>query len=1050
MVLALSVFIIPLLDPTYAFGHRTARFEHVTVDQGLSENAITAIFQDRQGFLWIGTHDGLNRYDGYNFRTFRRDPKDSTSISDNIVTSAVHGHNGTIWFGTLMAGLNLYDPDTEKFTRYKHDPNESGSINSDTIRALFSDGDGLIWIGTDNGLDSYDPVSETFTHYQYVFPDGSTLDSKRVFHLAENRAGLLMMSLGESGLLSYNKEAQTFSQIRVISDQLATKTALTAFFFREDKRGLNWVTTGFGVDVFDTNYVLKEHLEIVDPQSSELNIAGFTYEDEQGLVWIGRADGLGLYDPIEHVHELFRYDPYNPHSFSNTYCTTYCVDRTGLLWVGTEGGGLNKYNPRKATLAHYFHKPTDETSLSNNFVMALYIDSEDTLWVGTIGSGLNRFDPNSGDFDHFVHDPGDPSSIGSNLVRAIVEDRWHNIWVGTYGGGISILNRDNQTFSHYQYDPLDPASIGSDRITAFYRDRSGTIWGGTETGGLNRYDEKTGSFHRFMHDPENPDSISSSSAMDIIEDHQGVLWIATGGNGLDRFDRDRGCFSHYRHDPENPASLSDNRAWSLYEDSSGTLWIGTYGGGFNRFRPESHDFVRYGVKEGLANNVVYGFLEDKQGHLWMSTNHGISRFNPRTGRFKNYNKSDGLQSNEFNTGALCQDRNGRMYFGGVNGFNAFYPEQVIENPYAPPLVLTSFKVFDQELKADKAVNRLNRVELSHDQNFFSFEFAALDFSTPNKNQYAYKLEGVNSDWVACGTRRFGSYTNIDPGLYKLKIKGSNDDGVWNEVGLTLDIIIRPPFWQTWWFFALEMSAILLIMSTIIFFITRYILLLKAKAQAEQFAMVGKFASYFAHDLKSPLEGAFLIASELKDTIDPDDQKRKFYEDLVQGISRVRALVMNALDFAKASKPRPMPTDLNGLIRTKADDFQQTCPCQFSFELDPTLPHLMIDAQLFQRIFDNLFRNSYQARQETCHITIRTRSERQWAMITVSDTGKGIKQDMIDHVFEPFSSDTGKGYGFGLAFCFETIKSHGGSITVSSSTGQGATFTIKLPHQAGLS
>jgi len=476
-------------------------------------------------------------------------------------------------------------------------------------------------------------------------------------------------------------------------------------------------------------------------------------------------------------------------------------DRSGVLWIGTYGGGINKFDRGQEQFAHYQADPTNPNSLNESMVWVIYEDQAGVLWIGTGGGGLNRFDRGEGQFIHYQNESDDPNSLSNNLVTSICEDRTGVLWVGTGGGGLNRLDRQERQLIRYQSDPYDPYSLNNDTVMSIYEDRSGMLWIGTYGGGLNRFDREKGQFVHYRSDPDDPHGLSCDIVRSIYEDQAGVLWVGTWGGGLNRFDREEERFTRYLNDPDDPHSLSNDLVTSIYEDESGVLWIGTWGGGLNRFDREKGRFThyRYGEKGGLPNDIVYGVLEDRQGYLWLSTNSGLSRFDPRTETFKTYDVRDGLQSNEFNGGAYHKSRSGEMFFGGVNGFNAFYPGDLKDNPYVPPVVLTSLTQGGEGVGLGRAVESVAEVTFRWPNNFFEFEFAALSYSQPEKNQYAYMLEGLEEDWIPVGTRRFGRYTNLSGGTYTLRIKGSNNQGVWSEEGVSVEITIVPPFWETLWF-----------------------------------------------------------------------------------------------------------------------------------------------------------------------------------------------------------------------------------------------------------
>ena len=503
-------------------------------------------------------------------------------------------------------------------------------------------------------------------------------------------------------------------------------------------------------------------------------------------------------------------------------------DRTWGLWIGTFGDGLNKLDTQTKNFGHTKSEPRNSNSLSNNYVRSIYEDKSGVLWIGTDYGGLNKFDRKNNRFTHYRHDPANPQSLSHDGAFAIHEDQSGTLWIGT-DFGLNKFNPETETFTHYKHEPDNPSSLSSDHIIVIYEDRSGVLWVGTNVKGLNKFNRDSETFTHYTSQPNNPKSLSHNGVRSIYEDRSGVLWIGTDGSGLNQFDPETETFTHYKNDPYNPNSLSNNVVFSIHEDRLGLLWIGTLAG-LNRFDRVNDTFTHYTEKNGLPNDVVYGILEDDNGDLWLSTNRGLSKLvlsaaeglDPRSGSFKNYDVNDGVQGDEFNSGAYYKSRSGEMFFGGINGFNSFYPDRIKDNPYVPQIVITDFQIFNKSVPIgtyedahsrksplQKHISATKEIALSYKENVFSFEFAALHYAAQENNQYAYMMEGFDKAWIYAGNERKATYTNLDPGEYVFRVKGSNNDGVWNEEGTTIGIVITPPFWQIWWFRASLIFSVLM-------------------------------------------------------------------------------------------------------------------------------------------------------------------------------------------------------------------------------------------------
>jgi ligand-binding sensor domain-containing protein/signal transduction histidine kinase len=778
----------------------SARFERITVEDGLSQNAVLTILQDRRGFIWLGTEDGLNKYDGYEFEIFKHDAEEPTSISDSLISKLYEDQFGVLWIGT-RSGLDRYEPDTRSFSHFQNDPADPNSLSGTWVVSIIEDHEGTLWIGTDDGgLSQFDRETNTFIRFTHNPFDPMSLSDDSVRVIYEDNNNHLWVGT-RNGLNRYNPSEKTFSHFGNDPSDLFNLSENNISCILEDMGGILWVATeGSGLyykrPSADRFSQLRNNPQ--DPESLSHNRVRSLFEDKDGQLWVGTQNGLDLLNPtgMDFIH--FRSEPGNPQSLSSNSIWSIYQDRSGVLWFGTYGGGVSKYSQYGNQFAHYQHKSDNPNSLSDNMVWAIAEDQYGALWIGTFNGGLNRLDPARNVFTLFEHDPEDPSSLSSNDVRSIFEDSSGNLWVGT-SGGLDRFDPESGDFIHYRNDPESENSLSENRVLTILEDRMGYLWIGTRTGGLNRLDPTTGDWTRFLHEPEDDGSLSDNRVWSLYQDHIGAIWVGTLG-GLNMWDENDQRFIRYNNDPDDPLTLSNDSIFSIYEDPVGVLWIGTWGSGLDRLDRETQQFTHYTEKDGLPNNVIYGIETDKDGNLWLSTNLGLSKFNPRSETFKNYDVRDGLQNNEFNVGAHAAGQNGKLYFGGVQGFNEFFPDQVQDNPTIPPVVITSFAKFNQTVKKDLTDGE--EILLSYRDNYISFEFAALDYNAPDKNLYTYMLEGFDQDWIQAGTRRYTSYTNLQGGDYVFRVKGSNNDSIWNEQGVSVRIKITPPLWKTGWFIGL--------------------------------------------------------------------------------------------------------------------------------------------------------------------------------------------------------------------------------------------------------
>lgn len=785
---------------------RDIRFEHISVEQGLSNYAVTRIVQDHQGFLWIGTEDGLNKYDGYDFTVYKSDPADSTALSNRIIQALYVDHAGTLWIG-VGDGLWQYHPDTDKFDRFKSDPRDRNSLFGKSISAIFEDRRGEFWIGTDQGLYRYNRAQDRFIIYRHDSTRTNSLSHDAIAALCEDRTGALWIGTAGGGVDRFEREKNSFVNFRADTKNPTGLSSDYILCLREDRRGVIWIGTAGGLNRYhrETNSITRCRYDPRDPHTVGPDVIFDIAEDSPGALWIGTFHhGLLRYEAA--TDRFFRYlpNPNDPYALSEARISCIYEDRSGVMWLGTYRHGLNRYNRRQDVFARY--KTDDE-------IYAVCEDRRGNVWIGTSDAGLLKYDHQGRCLAQYRQAPQNPDSLTTNGIMAIHEDsRFPNdLWIGT-SVWLHRYEARRRRFIRYPHVPVGRTTHHEQWVVKIvYEDAAGEIWIGTNGSGLYRWERGKKTFIPYRCDPENPQSLSHNSVWAICEDptSRDVLWIGTFGGGVNRFDRVTQTFTRYQDDPNNPNDLNNGAVYSLYADPEGDVWIGTWGGGLNRLDPRTGRFEHYTERAGLPDNFVKSILPDDHGNLWLSTDKGLSRFTPKTGVFKNFTVKDGLLSNQFLSGAHFKAPDGELFFGGENGVIAFQPDSLKAHAYPPPVVITDFKVFGQSLSrrvpsSPSPVTDTPHiiVRLSYRQNFFSFEFVALDYTDPSKNQYAYKLEGFDQDWIPNGTRRYANYTNVNPGEYVFRAKGANSDGVWNETGASVHLYIAPPFWKTWWFRAL--------------------------------------------------------------------------------------------------------------------------------------------------------------------------------------------------------------------------------------------------------
>ncbi|RKY98443.1 MAG: histidine kinase [Ignavibacteriae bacterium] len=851
------------------------KFEHISLEQGLSQSIINTIMKDSKGFMWFGTQSGLNKYDGYEVVIYKNNPFDSTTISNNIVQSTFEDDEGYIWIGTAGGGLNKFNRETETFTQYRHDPQNPNSISADFVGFAFEDKSNDIWVFTnDGGVDLFNKETEKFEHFKNDPDDPNSLCSNNIRRIHEDISGNIWFGT-TNGLNKFNREKRNF-------ERFVVGTFISAIYESKNEPEVFWLATGNieeltggkGLIRFDTennSYTHYKHSSS-NPNSISSNIANQIYGSKNGTIWIATAYGLNKFDPSDNKFKTYlpnptkkngkynvilgfaedmfgkilvvtaerdggyefnpetetfthyEYDPSDPNSLSNNIITRVYEDTTGVFWIGTAIGGLNKIDHYAKKFISYVFDPNDPNGINAQIVRGIHLDKNGELWVGLADGGLDRFSKDRKKVTHYTHEQDDPKSISEDDVWAIHEDKEGNLWVGTHGGGLDKFDRETETFKHYSFDENDNNSISNNFIREIYEDSKGRLWIGTDFGGLNLFDRETETFYRIEHNPKNPNSLPNNSVRSIVEDKAGNLWLGTTGGGLSKlvlnpddekrersevFDFGGNTFTNYRYNPADSGSLSNDLVQSVFIDDDGIIWLGTFGGGLNRFDPRTERFTHFTDENSdLPDNVIYSVLGDEKGNIWMSSNRGIIKYDPVKSIFANYDMDDGLQSREFNGQAEFYSSTGEMFFGGIDGFNSFFPDSLMNNPYPPRVAITEFRLFNKPVSIghdsplNMHISETKEITLSYWQNDISFEFVALHYNKPEENKYAFMLENYDPDWIKTDNQRWATYTNLDPGEYVFKVIASNNDGVWNYEGASIKLIITPPWWQTGWAYVL--------------------------------------------------------------------------------------------------------------------------------------------------------------------------------------------------------------------------------------------------------
>ncbi|MBA6302509.1 response regulator [Colwellia sp. MB02u-14] len=1059
----------------------TIHFSHLSDVDGLSTNTINDVLQTKDAFIWVATVNGLNRYDGYQFKAFRHDPDNIDTVSDNFITALIEDKQGGLWVGTSAGGLNYFNVKTEKFKHYFSVSEEENSISDNYINSVFQDSNNTIWIATKNGLNKFNVKTKTFKRFIYQKKNTKYND----FHsIIEDKKGMLWLTSNRGGLTQFNPVIETFTYYSDKNNQVNNINADRVNALLLAKNGDVWLGTNLGISIFDTTdkkFIDFITLPVKDGVANS-NIHDI-YQDSNNDFWIGTFSGLYKYTAAIQSFTHFEENNSDSSSLSFNQITDIYEDKNYNLWVGTYGGGLNKLALNQFNFAHIQHSTTNINSLSNNLAFAIAEDNYDYFWYGTFG-GLNRYNPKTLTFTTFTHDANQASTISSNNVLSVYVDSKNNKWVGTYDGGLNKLSNNSSEFKHYQHQANDASSISHNSILSIQEDYANKLWVGTWGGGLNKFDTTSGKFNRFVADG-NENSLSNNTVWDIYQDQKNRLWVGTD-NGLNLYQENRENFIVFKHDPDNRNSLSNNKIMTIYQDKQNIFWFGTWGG-LNKYDESTGVFTHYREQDGLANDSVYGILEDPQGTLWLSTNKGISHFDPKTETFKNYDVYDGLQGNEFNGGAYYKSKTGELFFGGVNGISHFFPESIendntianvgltdfLLNNISVPVISSSVDdnigvVNENIFSLEQAINQLDSLTLSHNEKLVTFEFSALHFSEPMSNKYAYTLEGFDEKWVYTDAKnRRATYTNLPAGDYVFRVKASNGDGYWNEQGKSLNVKVLPAPWLSWW--AFTFYFIVGIGALISYIYRLNYQRLKEQAINLRLTRVDKLKDEFlantSHELRTPLNGIIGLAESLIDGVAgqlPDKANHDLSMVVASG-RRLSNLVNDILDFAKLKN--------HGLqIHTSAIDINSMIDVVFTLSratlkikdlvlvnnIASDFPAVEADEDRLQQILFNIVGNAIKF-TESGTITVSAQlvgnsesDEQQFVCIDITDTGIGIAAENLSTIFESFEQISGdetrgaSGTGLGLAVSKQLVELHGGKITVSSTLNKGSTFSFTLP------
>jgi signal transduction histidine kinase/ligand-binding sensor domain-containing protein/CheY-like chemotaxis protein len=1080
-------------------GGAELRFDQAVFDTGVQNSG--AFIQDRDGFLWLGTIGaGLVRYDAYQTKVYK--PGGLNSLPDSYVYALYEDREGLIWIGTAGSGLVKYDKATDTFTQYRHDPNDPTAIGGDAWSpvsdvGIVEDQDGILWVANSGGLSALDKQTGVFTRYQHDPQDPRSLSDDDARTLLIDHAGVLWVGVAD-GLNRLDKQTGAFTRYVHDPNDPQSFGGVAVNSIAEDRDGLLWLATQesglFSFDPRTETFTQYAH-DPDDPNSPSSDVLTQVYEDSTGRIWIVyvniKQTGVSAFDKRTQTFTHYIHDPDDPYSLSSAMLCCVYEDRAGILWMVNDVGVVDKLDNRKPNFKLYRANPDDPDSLDSSVIVPVYEDRQGVLWIGT-DKGLNSYDKRTGIFSHHL----------SGYYPGVYEDSAGTFWLGsTLPGILSIFDHaTGQIVKSYVHDPDDPDSLApTQQVNMIAEDRTdpNILWIATYDVGVERFDKQTETFTHYPSNPDDLNSLSNNSLYSFYQDGEGILWFPTLGGGISRLDPRTNTFTRYTHNPADPTTISADTVNVVFEDSTGVLWVGT-AVGLDKLDRATGAFTHYTEETGFPVSAICEIAEDADGNLWMGSldGGGLIKFDPRTEALKVYRTSDGLQGDAFFPLNGIVDRDGEMWFGGPKGLNSFYPREIVDNSYIPPVVVTALKQGGEDMALGAAPERVKVIMLDWQHNFFEFEYTALNFTRAEKNQYKYMLEGLDKEWFNAGTRRFGRYSGLPGGDYTLRIVGSNNDGVWNEEGVSIRVKVIPAFWQTGWFYGL--CAMIVLGGLLGTFrlrtaqLQRFNRELEQKVEARTVELAqarevaedareraevasrakSEFLANMSHELRTPLNGILGYVQILKREMSLSARQLDGLNIIQHSGEHLLTLINDVLDLSKieAGKMELHPADfyfpgflesIAGIVLARAEQKDLT----FVYAPGDSLPSgIHADETRLRQVLLNLLSNAVKFTDEG-QVTLSVRElrrepasdpsvrfpARSLLCFEVADTGIGMAPEQLERIFQPFEQvgdveRRAEGTGLGLAISRRLVNAMGGELQVKSGHRKGSVFwfEVELP------
>jgi signal transduction histidine kinase/ligand-binding sensor domain-containing protein len=1078
-----AILVLTLLIAFYSSFAQAGKmsFKNLTPEMGLSHGDVLSIYQDHEGYMWIGTVDGLNRYDGVTFTVYKNNPKDSTSLPNSCIICIYEDKKNNLWIGTATSdGLCRYNRETDNFERIRYTDEQNGKLEN-IVTTMLDDNTGQLWVCTSNGVFWFDPAKNIFHQcFTETYGKDILVNFNEIHKDKDGTLWFISEDQVNGGIIKYNpvtKETDRYNTQHPIFK--LKENAVYSFLI--DKQENIWIggySTGLTMIDQHSKTIINYQNEPGNSNSLSSNYIPTLEQTDDGKILIGTESGFNVFDPYTKTFDRYTATEADGSIVSNSIKKIY-IGNDGIVWIGCWAGGISIYDKRFEKFTLYKHDK--QTGYSFKIVTSFAEDLNGNIWIASDGRGITWFNPKEKKFVRYLSNVNDPKTLTNDKVLAVETDDKGGLWVGMWQGGLNYFQiKDSKLILKKKYPRVDETDPKSNSVFRIYRNKAGEIWVGNFETGAYLFDPKTERFKRMFSLKELDTEVKAGSAIiDILSDSQGDVWFATLGRGLIKLNRNTGKYEHFTHNEHDSTSICNNNPNVIFEDSEKRLWIGS--SCLNLYNRETSTFTNYTTAQGLTDNTIAGILEDNHHNLWISTNNGISKATIDTTKekieltFRNYSTFDGLQNKIFNKWAFLKSKSGEMYFGGINGFNVFQPDSIKDNPYLPPVHLTDFLLFNKPVPIGtknsplkKHISQTQKIVLKHDQSVFTFRFIALNYIFSEKSQYAYKMDGFEKDWNYVGNKREATYTNLDPGDYTFHVKASNNDGVWNEQGTSVIITILPPWWGTWWF---RGSALVLVLSLIyagFLFRVRNIKKHNLRLESEvaerthqlQVAMneLEAFSYSVSHDLRAPLRSidgfSQVLLEEYQEKI--DDQGKNYLQRVRFASQRMAQLIDDMLTLSKVSRSEMnfRKVNLSKMVHDISEELTDNQPERKSKFIIKEGIIVQGDDHLLRIVLENLLENAWKftSKKPAALIEFGVEFQKDIPVYFIRDNGAGFNMDYIQKMFGAFqrlhSSDEFQGTGIGLATVQRIIRRHGGKVWAEGEVEKGATFYFTIPSTIG--